>query len=111
MTREELDSTTFDEEITSGGSTELEVDTSRAQDIVVYVDDGTTGGSPASYSMTIDANHTEFDDYHRQEQVTSGTDLYHRYDANGNTMKVTITDESASAATRRILVKTYRDMD
>lgn len=111
MTREELDSEQFNAETASGGSETLEVQSGRASDIVVYVDDGSTGGSPASYSLTVDSYHDEFSDYHRQNSTTAGTDPYHSFDANGQTMQVTLTDESASAATRRILVKSYRDLD
>lgn len=111
MTREEVDSDTVDTEITSGGSATLEVKTSRARDVVVYVDDGTTGGTPASYSLTVDAEHDEYNDYHRQESITSGTNNYHEFPANGRNMQVTITDTSSTAATRRVLVKSYRDLD
>lgn len=111
MTREEIDSDTFNASINASGSTTLEVQAGRAKDLVVYVDDGTTGGAPASYSLTVDAYHDEYDDYHRQDSAPAGTNNYHEFAANGSTMQVTLTDESAGAATRRVLVKTYRDMD
>ena len=111
MTKQEVDSDNFEGSITSGGSETLEVKTGRASTVVVYVDDGTTGGAPASYSLTLDAHHDEFDDYQRQESVAAGTAFYNEMTANGSKMKVTLSDESAGTATRRVLVKSYRSLD
>lgn len=111
MTREEVDSGSFEGSIGSGSSETIEVDTSRASEVVLYVDDGTTGSAPASYSLSVDAYHSEVSDYLRQHTVSSTTDLFDSFPSNGSSVRITLTDESASTATRRIVVKSYRDMD
>lgn len=111
MTREEVDSESFDGSIDAGTSETLEVDTGRASEVVLYVDGGTTGTAPASYSLSVDAYHDEVTDYLRQQDVGATTALFDEFSANGSSVRITLTDESATANTRRIVVKSYRDMD
>lgn len=111
MTREEIDTATFNAEIGASGSTTLEVDTSRAEDLVMLVDDGTTGGAPASYSLTVDVYSDSFSGYQRFTDVAGNTDFSHEFAAYGNKMQITVTDTSSAAATRRITLKSYRTMD
>lgn len=111
MTREELDSATFNAQIGASGSETLEVQTGRAEDVVLFIDDGTTGGAPATYSLSVDTYHDEYDDYQRQTDVSGGSAFYHEFTANGSKMQVTITDTSSVAATRRVTLKSYRQME
>lgn len=111
MTREKVDSATVEQSISADGSVQLEVNTGRAEEVIVLIDDGTTGGSPASYNLLVDSYNSEVDDYQRLVDSQGSTDTNHKFDSFGENVRVTIEDASSSASNRRVLVKSYRTLD
>lgn len=111
MTQEEFDADTFNGTVTTTTNEILEVDVSRAEDVFVQVDSGTTDGAPASYDLTARSNHTEVSDYMQFEQVTGSTSQKHEFNTSGNKMQFEFNNQSGADATYRIVVKSYRTMD
>ncbi len=111
MTREELDSLSFNGTIADGGSEMLELTTTRADDILILVDDGTTDNQPAQYTMTQRVYTSEADDYQFYDEVASSTSRSFADPAWGERMRVEFVNGSGSDATYRITIKVYRNMD
>jgi hypothetical protein len=111
MTREKLDVDSFDSTITQTTNETLTVDTSRAEDVVVQVDSGTTDGAPNTYDLTVRAYHNEVDDMMQYDTVTGSTSQQHTFDTVGSKMEFEFNNQSASDVNYRIVVKSHRDMD
>jgi len=111
MTREELDSASQDATITTTTNSTLTVNTGRGEDVIVQVDNGTTGGDPASYDLTVRAYHGEVDDVMVFEEITGSTAHKHTFEAVGENMEFEFNNQSGGDANYRIVVKSHRDMD
>lgn len=111
MTREELDVASQNATITTTANETLTVNTSRGEDVVVQVDNGTTDGAPATYDLTVRAYHGEVDDVMQYDQVTGSTNFQHTFSAVGETMEFEFNNQSGADATYRIVVKSHRNLD
>lgn len=111
MTREELDKKTFDSTINDTNTESFEVDTSRAEDIVILLDDGTTGNTPASYDMTVKVYSNKVNDYQFYDEVTGETSRALGEVAWGDKMKFEFTNKSGSNANYRITILVYRGLN
>jgi len=111
MTKEEVDSANVNKTITTGTNESLEVNTSRADEVVVFIDDGTTDGIPASYTMTQRVYTSEDDDYRFYDEVTSQTSRSWLDSAWGEKMEFEFNNTSGADETYRITIKSYREMD
>lgn len=109
MTREELDRNTFNATITNTSTETLTVDTSRADDLLVFVDDGTTGSAAGSYDIVIDVDVAGVT--HQYKSTTGSAALLHEETAYGNSTNVDITNSSGSDGNYRITVVSYRNVD
>lgn len=110
MTKEQLDSARFDGTITTGTNETLEVDTRRAEDILILIDDGTTDSQPATYDMTQRVYTSSFDAYQLYDEVTGETSRSWVDDAWGEKMEFEFNNQSGSDASYRIVVRSYRDV-
>lgn len=111
MTREKLDSDMFDGTITTSTNETLAVDTSRASDVIVLVDDGSTDGEPAEYTMTQRVYNSEINDYQFYDAVTAQTSRSWVDSAWGEKMQFEFDNTSGGDASYRIVVTSYREMD
>lgn len=111
MTIEQTDFATFEGTIARDASETLEVKTEHADTVIIFLDDGTTGETPADYDMTQRIYHQELDDYMwysavQKENAKSWVDP-----AFAEWWQVEITNVSNSDANFRIMLKSFRDMD
>lgn len=111
MTREQLDVDTFEGTIVNGGAETLTVDTTRAENLLILIDDGTTGNQPSQYTLTQRVLSTEFSDFFFYDQVTGSTARSFADPAWGDDMEVEIENTSGADDTYRITVKSYRKLD
>lgn len=111
MTREQLDTEVFDDSIDPGSSETFEVDTARAENIIILIDNGTTGVEPAEYTLTQRVRVQEHSDYQFYDQVTASTSRSYTDPAWGSHMEVEIENTTASSANYRITIKSYRKLD
>lgn len=110
MTREKLDSDEFSGAIPNTDSVSLVVDTSRADDVIVLVDNGNTDGTPATYTMTQRVYTSEFDDFQFYDEVTNETSRSWVGNAWEEEMEFEFTNTSGSSGQYRIVVRSFRDV-
>lgn len=111
MTREKLDSASFDGSINNGNSKTFEVNTSRAEDLTVLLDDGTTDNTPSQYTLTQRVYSSEHSDYQFYDRVTSSTSRSFTDPAWGDKMQIEVENTSGSSDTYRITIVSYRTLD
>lgn len=111
MTREELDSETFDGTIADGDSETLELETSRAKDVIILIDNGSTDGTPETYTLTQRVYTAPIDDYQFYDSVSDETSRSWVDAAWGQRMQFEFENVSGNEATYRITIKVYRDME
>lgn len=99
---------TFEGSIGNQQSKEITVQIPRSQHVVVYIDNGTTGGTPSQYNMTQDVYLTEIEDYMQYDSVTNETAKSWEDITRGSKMRFTFTNVSGSSDTYRIAVKTFK---
>ncbi len=107
MSRERIDTQTFDGTITTGTNEVINIDAPRAEELVVLVDNGSTDGQPATYDMTVRAYSIDLDDYQLYDEVTGSTAYSHDVNAWGNKMQLEFNNQSSSDAAYRITVESY----
>lgn len=110
MTKEQLDISTFDGTITTTSNEVLEVNTSRADEVIVLIDDGSEDGTPAEYTMTqrIRPNTTGF--FQLYDEVTAETSRSWVDSTFGDAMQFEFDNTSGSDSTYRITIISYRDI-
>lgn len=111
MTREELDTATFNGSIANGSSESFTVDTARAEDLIILIDDGTTDNTPSQYTLTQRVRVQEQNDYQFYDQVTGSNSRSFTDPAWGSDMQVEIENTSGASANYRISIKSYRTLD
>ena len=111
MTKQEVDSTVFDDTITTGSNETMTVSTSRADDVLILIDDGTAGGAPPQYTMTQRVKFDEIDEFQFYDDVTGETSRSWVDPAWGNQMEFEFNNTSGADAAYRIVIKAYRTMD
>jgi len=105
---EQYDSATAEQTLTDGDSVTLEVDTTgRGGDVVIFVDDGTTGGTPATYDLAVDVK-DENDVYRRFGSDSGVTNNSFTDPAVPQRMRYELTNASGAQATYRVNVVSYR---
>lgn len=111
MTREQLDSSTFNGSIANGATETFEVNTSRASNVIILIDDGTTDTEPAQYDLTQRIYSPPQDAYQFYDSVTASTARAFTDPAWGSKMEVEITNTSGTSGNYRISIISYRDLD
>lgn len=104
----ELDQTSFDGTLADGATETLELDSNRADTIIVYVDDGTKDGTPASYDLTVRGYSDALARYQFYMTQWSRTDRSWRLDAVGKKTEIEIGNTSGSEATFHVTVESRR---
>lgn len=110
MSLELGDTETFDGSIADGATEELEVKTSTADYVQVLIDDGTTGGVPASYDLNQDYYVPSVDDYMRYSEQTGQTATSIRSSTRGARLRFAFTNSSGAPADYRIVVNTFKEI-
>jgi hypothetical protein len=110
MTREKLDSDEFSGAIGNTNSISLTVDTARADDVIVLIDNGNTDGAPDTYTMTQRVYTSEFDDFQFYDEVTGETSRSWVGNAWEEKMEFEFTNTSGSSAQYRIVIRSFRDV-
>lgn len=92
----------------SGTDSYLTVEMEDADRVRIWVDDSTTGGTPASYDLQVDvekkASHFT-DDWMRDYAVTGSTSNTHENDTKGKQVRVDLTNTTTSSADYRVFVE------
>lgn len=87
----------------SGQDDYIELDTSTATDIRVYVDNSTTGTKAATYDLSVETfKHGNVDDWMHEHSTTGTQNLEHQFDAPSNKVRIDVTNSSSTNN------KTYR---
>jgi len=92
----------------SGTSSYLEIDTSRADRVYVWIDDGSTGTQAGTYDLVLDAqkNASHFtDDWMRDYSATGVQDYTHDVRATGRKFRLDLTNQSGSSGNYRIFIE------
>lgn len=110
MTRELLDKDSFEGSIANNGSETLTVNTSRANDILILLDDGTVDAQPAQYTLTQRVRQTSFGQHQFYDEVTAETSRSWVDGAWGESMEFEFTNTSGASASYRISVESYSEM-
>ena len=76
-----------------------------AEDVIILVDDGTTGNTPAQYDLVEEISFSQLGDTMEYKSITGSTAKSHRESAFGGNWTITLTNSSAAAATYRIYVE------
>jgi len=108
--RTKLDSTSVDTTISTTSTESVEVDTSGADTIAVFIDDGTTGGVPPEYTMT-ERVYTSEDGWLFYDEVIEQTGRAWVDQAWGQKMEFEFDNTSGSDGTYRITVESYEQVD
>lgn len=98
----------FNDTLNADESQSLSVETGRATQVMILIDDGETGSKPSQYTLEQEIFTQEFDDYHfyaeeSQEQSRSWIDS-----AFGEKMRFTFTNTSGSPGEYRIVINVYQ---
>jgi|APHM01.1.fsa_nt_gi hypothetical protein len=89
-------------------STSLSVETARATQVMILIDDGQSGSKPSQYSLKQEIFTQEFDDYHFYDTVTEEQSRSWIDSAFGEKMRFTFTNTSGSAGDYRIVINVYQ---
>jgi hypothetical protein len=108
MTRELIDVDTFNGTVTTGTNETLEVNTSRAEDVIIFVDDGTTDNQPQQYSMIERVFNSSIGDYQFYDAVSGENARSWIDSAWGEKMQFEFNNTSGSNSTYRIVISSYR---
>lgn len=111
MTLEELDTDTFNDTITTTTNETLTVNTSRADKVIVTIDDGTTGNKAGQYTMTQRVHHDEISDYQFYDEVTGEQSRSWTDPAWGDKMEYEFNNTSGTDSNYRIVLKSYRELE
>lgn len=111
MTRELKDKVTFTGNIGNASTETFTVDTSRAEDLIILVDDGTTDNQPAEYTMTQRVYSTGLGDFQFYDEVTTSTSRSFTDPAWGSQMEIQFENTSGSSSNYRITIEAYRTLD
>lgn len=110
MALELQEETTFNGSIANGGTEILEVKTATSNHVQVILDDGTTGNTPAQYTVTQEYYQPAFDDYMEYSTATGQTAQTIRESARGAKLRFTFENTSSSSSTYRIVVQTFEEI-
>jgi len=97
--------------VADGGTFQAEVDTSKADRVLLYVDDG-AGNAPASYNFDIEVAYNDVSSptYMPRSSVTSSTATHHAYtDVAPFSWRFTFTNSSGASADYRVRVVSLQD--
>jgi hypothetical protein len=110
MALELEDTDTFDGSIADTATETLEVDTGTAEEVIVLIDDGTTGNQPSQYTMTQDIKVPQIGDYQFYDEVTAETARSWTDISRGAKMRFTFKNTSGSSANYRITIQSYKEI-
>lgn len=112
MTLELHDTDSFNGNLTAGSTAQVEVQTNKADVVEVLIDNGTTGGAPASHDVVVEYYSTAVDDYMQVDSATGSTALAPDVadSARGQTYRVTLTNSSGGGADFRISLEAFKEI-
>lgn len=110
MTLELVAEESFDGTITSGGSEQLEVDTTRADYVQVMLDDGTTGNKPPQFNFSQHYYQPSISDYMLYSNQDEQKFRAIRTCARGAKTRFTFVNTSGADATYRIVVQSFKEL-
>lgn len=112
MTLELHDTDSFSGTIADTASEQVEVQTNKADFVEVLIDDGTTGGEPASHDVVVEYYSTAVDDYMQVDSATDSAALAPDVAdlARGQTYRVTVTNGSGGSADFRISLEAFAEI-
>lgn len=103
-----IDGTNGTVTLAAGASQSFTVDTTgRNGDVVIFVDNGSAGGTPATYDLTVDVAHAD-GTTQRFGSDTSTTAFTLTDPAVPEEMEYTLTNSSGASADYRVKVVSYR---
>jgi hypothetical protein len=111
MTLEQSERKTFSGTIANGSSETITVETGRSDEVVILVDDGSTGGAPAEYTLTERVYIPDIDDYQFYDEVTGSTARSFLEPTYGIKGEFEFTNTSGSDSTYRITITAWRKLD
>lgn len=87
----------------------LEFETSNSDTVQIHIDDGSTGGTPAQYTMTVHCYKPQHNDWMFDQQATSQTANTQTIDASNQRMRIDIENTSTNnGQTYRITAEAIR---
>lgn len=107
--QELFDRGSFDGTIANGSTETIEVETQRAERVVVLVDSGVTDSVPSEYKLTQRLFVGSFNEFQFYDEVVSETSRSWVDEALGQRMEFEFTNSSGSDAQYRITVLTYKN--
>lgn len=109
MAIELQDTDSFNGSIAAGASETLVVETQTAEYVELLIDDGTTGGAPATYDYDVDFYSTVEDGYMQASSDTGVTaNAPDIPDPRCQKLRVEVTNSSGAGATYRISLESFK---